>query len=43
MARAGEGMPVLMRVRMHLARNPYADSHTDEQKNHYLLGFGGNK
>jgi hypothetical protein len=43
MARAGDGMPVLMRGRMHLARKPYSDSHTDKQKNHHLPCFVGDK
>ena len=43
MVRAGDGMPVLMRGRMHLARKPYSNCHTDKQKNHHLSCFVGDK
>lgn len=41
-ARAG-GMPVFVRGRMHLACKSYPYSHKDEQQNHHLPGFVGNK
>ena len=43
MVRAGRGMPVLMRGRMHLAHKPYSNCHTDKQKNHHLPCFVGDK
>ena len=41
MARAGEGMPVVMRCGMDLARQPRADSDADEQEGHHLTSVVG--
>lgn len=43
MARARDGMPVVMRSRMNLTCKPCSDGYTDEQKNDYLPGFVGDK